>query len=137
MLELIYAPRLEKTSFAYWDGKSFSIRKSHMSSDTLTLNPVSPSNNLIKHNVVKLASYVEDFGSVAQLISDIRAYIHRYVDLPIDFEIVAAHYVLLSWVYDRFRELPYLRLLGDYGTGKTRFLLIVGSICYKPILCHG
>jgi len=137
MLELIYAPRLEKTSFAYWDGKAFSIRKSYASSNKLTLYPVKPSNNLIKHKVVKLASYSEDYGNVTQLISEIRTYIHKYVDLPTDFEIVAAHYVLLTWVYDRFRELPYLRLLGDYGTGKTRFLLTVGSLCYKPIFASG
>src|SRR5437868_7678103 len=46
-------------------------------------------------------------------------------------------YVLLTWVYDRFNELPYLRLRGDYGTGKTRFLLTLCSICYKPIFASG
>lgn len=53
------------------------------------------------------------------------------------FEEVASYYVLLSWVYDAFNELPYLRLRGDPGSGKTRFLLIVGSICYKPIFASG
>ena len=31
----------------------------------------------------------------------------------------------------------HLRVRGDYGTGKTRFLLIVGSIAYKPIFGSG
>jgi hypothetical protein len=48
-----------------------------------------------------------------------------------------SHYVLLTWVYDRFNELPYLRLRGDFGSGKTRFLLVVGSICNKPIFASG
>src|SRR5206468_4228243 len=39
--------------------------------------------------------------------------------------------------YDRFNELPYLRLRGDPGSGKTRFLLTVGSLCYKPIFASG
>ena len=45
--------------------------------------------------------------------------------------------MLLTWLHDRFNELPYLRLRGDYGTGKTRFLLVVGALCYKPIFASG
>jgi len=137
MLELLYAPRLEKTAFAFWDGSEFKIQSTHKLSESKTLSPIKATNNLIRHGVIKLPSYVEDYGSTKELISEIRAFIHKYVDLEPDFEIVAAHYVLLSWVYDKFRELPYLRLTGDYGTGKTRFLLIVGSICYKPIFASG
>src|SRR5205085_10842443 len=61
----------------------------------------------------------------------------RYVDVSPLYEKLASYYVLLSWVYDGFNELPYLRLRGDYGTGKTRFLLTVGSLCYKPIFASG
>src|SRR3989441_7070691 len=53
------------------------------------------------------------------------------------FEQIASYYVLFSWVYDGFNELPYLRLRGDTGSGKTRFLLTVGSLCYKPIFASG
>src|SRR6185369_5606819 len=44
---------------------------------------------------------------------------------------------LFSWIYDGFNELPYLRLRGDPGSGKTRFLLTVGSLCYKPMFASG
>ena len=50
---------------------------------------------------------------------------------------MAAHYVLFSWVYDAFNEVPYIRFQGDYGTGKTRALLVVGSVCYKPFFASG
>jgi hypothetical protein len=49
---------------------------------------------------------------------DVQDFIRRYVDLSPAFEKVATHYVLLSWVYDAFNELPYLPLRGDYGSGK-------------------
>jgi len=39
-------------------------------------------------------------------------------DVSPAFEKVATHYVLLSWVYDAFNELPYLRRGGDYGSAK-------------------
>lgn len=101
------------------------------------LVPYSPRNNLLLHEVVLLPSGPEEYGSEGELVRDIRAFIHRYVDLSPLFEEVSSYYVLLSWLYDRFQELPYLRVQGDYGSGKSRFLLTVGSLCYKPIFASG
>jgi hypothetical protein len=61
----------------------------------------------------------------------------RDVDFDASFENVATHYVLLTWLYDAFNELPYLRLRGDYGSGKTRALLTLGSLCYKAFFASG
>jgi hypothetical protein len=101
------------------------------------LVPYSSTNNLITTGCVLLPSAVAAFGGKASLLEDIRAFVHRYVDLSPLFEDIAAHYVLLSWVYDAFNELGYLRFRGDYGTGKTRALLAVGSLCYKPFFASG
>ena len=101
------------------------------------LVPYSPENNLIKNDVVLLPSGPEEYGSEAELVGEIQAYIHRYVDLSPQFERIASYYVLFSWLYDGFNELPYLRVRGDYGSGKTRFLLVVGSLCYKPVFASG
>lgn len=136
-LESIHAPQSEKTAFAHWDGKSFKIVSEYQNRPGHFLVPVSAKNNLIRHGVIKLPSYADEYDNVSSLIDEIKTYIHRYVDLEPEFETVAAHYVLLTWVYDRFRETPYLRIVGDYGTGKTRFLQAVGSICYKPIFASG
>ena len=59
------------------------------------------------------------------------------MDVSPSFEKIATHYVLLSWVYDAFQELPYLRVRGDFGSGKTRALLTIGSLCYKPMFASG
>lgn len=101
------------------------------------LLPFSPGNNLLTHQVVLLPSDVEPFGSQDDLLQEVRAFIHRYVDLTDSFEELAAHYALLTWRYDEHNELPYLRVKGDYGTGKSRFLQTVGSISYKPIFASG
>ena len=98
------------------------------------LVPFSPSNNLIKNEVVLLPSEPRIYGSEAQLITEIRDFIRRYVVFGKSFENVATHYVLLSWLYDAFNELPYLRLRGDYGSGKSpsapddRFHLLQGFL---------
>ena len=99
--------------------------------------PYPPGNNLIKNEVILLPSGPEEYGSEAELAAEIQAYIHRYVDLSPQFERIASYYVLFSWLYDSFNELPYLRVRGDYGSGKTRFLLVVGSLCYKPVFTTG
>jgi hypothetical protein len=99
--------------------------------------PFSPGNNLIRTGALMLPSAPEEYGSEQDLIRDIQAYVHRYVDLSPAFERLASYYVLLSWVYDAFNEVPYLRVRGDYGTGKTRFLLVVGALCYKPFFASG
>jgi len=40
-------------------------------------------------------------------------------------------------MYDRFNEVPYLRAIGDFGSGKSRFLQAIGSLCYKPVFTGG
>jgi len=45
--------------------------------------------------------------------------------------------VLLNWVYEVAPSIPYLRVIGDWGSGKTRFLQVVGSICFRPIFASG
>ncbi|KGJ65558.1 hypothetical protein DXU04_12070 [Bradyrhizobium diazoefficiens] len=99
--------------------------------------PFSPNNNLIKNEVVLLPSEPRSYGDEQELVSEVVAFIHRYADLSQTFEQVAGHYVILSWVYDAFNDLPYLRLRGDFGTGKTRSLLTIGSLCYKPFFASG
>lgn len=101
------------------------------------LVPYSPQNNLLITRCVLLPSEVGDFGDKEDLVREIRSFLHRYVDLTPLFEELAAHYVLLTWVYDAFNEIGYLRLRGDYGTGKTRALLAIGSLCYKPFFASG
>ncbi|MEJ6789555.1 hypothetical protein BrevBR_08365 [Brevundimonas sp. BR2-1] len=101
------------------------------------LIPYAADNNLIATGCILLPSEVGVFTTQADLVSRIQAFLHRYVDLSPAFEAIAAHYVLLSWVHDAFSELPYLRLRGDYGTGKTRALIAIGSLCYKPFFASG
>ena len=135
LLELVYDHTKKTTGFAVsgMDG----IQSDFELPNDERLVPFSPGNNLIQNKVVLLPSQPAEFGSDAKLIAEIRDFIHRYVDLSDPFERIATHYILLSWVYDVFNELPYLRLQGDYGTGKTRALFVIGSLTYKPFFASG
>jgi len=138
LVELLYDPDRRATAFAVGgpDG-AIAIQETLDLGEGERLVPYAADNNLIATGCVLLPSEVGTFTSQADLIRRIQAFLHRYVDLSPVFEEMAAHYVLLSWVYDAFSELPYLRLRGDYGTGKTRALIAIGSLCYKPFFASG
>jgi hypothetical protein len=138
LIEALYDVHKSSTSLAICppDGK-VSVAPSVTLRNGERLVAYSATNNLLSTGCVLLPSAVGDFEDKGDLVRDIQAFLHRYVDLSPAFEEIAAHYVLLSWVNDAFNELGYLRFRGDYGTGKTRALLAVGSLCYKPFFASG
>jgi hypothetical protein len=137
IVELVYDQERLETHFAVYDKGTWALVKDIKFSTTEHLVPYSPRNNLLINNVVLLPSIPEEYGTTAELLSEIKSFIHRYVDVSPLYEKIASSYVLFSWVFDAFNELPYLRVQGEPGCGKTRFLLAVGSLCYKPIFASG
>ncbi|MEX2526457.1 MAG: hypothetical protein WEA09_02360 [Gemmatimonadota bacterium] len=136
LAELVYRPAEGRTAFCVYRDGAWREEPSVMVGGR-RLVPYSPGNTLLQNQVVLFPSAPEEYASEEALVAEIRAFIRRYVQVSPLFETIASYYVLLSWVYDGFNELPYLRLRGDAGSGKTRFLLVVGSICYKPIFTSG
>jgi hypothetical protein len=138
LVEIVYDEETRKTALAVArDGAECTIEADFEIAPGERLVPYSAKNNLIAHRCVLLPSRPEPFGGKECLLADIETFLHRYVDLSSSFERIAAHYVLLSWLYDAFAEVPYLRLRGEYGTGKTRGLIAIGSLCYKPFFAAG
>jgi len=138
IVELVYDAGRKRTAFVVLTpGGRWSIEQETRIETGERLVPYSPSNNLIANECVLLPSEVIDHGSKDELVEQVRSFIHRYADLSPQFETFATYYVLLTWVYDAFNELPYLRFRGDYGTGKTRALMTIGSLCYKSFFASG
>ena len=137
LLELVYQPETNRTAFAIFQKGTLLIEDFLKLDRGDRLIPVPATNNLIKHGALLLPEKPEEYGTVQELVAAIREYIDRYVDLSERFRRIASYYVLLTWVYDAFNELPYLRLRGDFGSGKTRALVVIGSICYKAFFASG
>lgn len=137
MVEMVYRPKRHETAFLVFDGKDVREEEKLAMDAGPPLVPYSPENNLLVHQVVALPSDVGEYENEEKLAAEVRAFIHAYVDIAEPFEEIASYYVLFSWIYDAFNELPYLRVIGDYGSGKSRFLLAVGSLCYKGIFASG
>jgi hypothetical protein len=136
LVEMLHRPEEHRTVFCVFKDGQWRL-EDHLLEGGQRLVPYSPNNNLLRHEVVLLPSEPAEYESEEELLAAIRAFIHRYVDVSPLFETIASYYVLFTWVFDDFNELPYLRVRGDFGSGKTRFLLTVGSLCYKPIFASG
>ena len=135
--ETIYDPIQQQTQFATFANNEVGYADFVTIESGDIVYPLSPKNDIVKKCIVRLPTTASEYGTEKDLILDIRNFIHKYVDVSIKYEGISTYYVLLSWLYDRFHELPYLRVIGDPGTGKSRFLLTVGSLCYRPIFTGG
>jgi len=91
----------------------------------------------LEKGVVLLPEKPEDYGTVEELIKEISKHIEKYLDVSEDFKTFAVYYILLSWLYDKTNTVCFLRALGDTGTGKSRFLNVIGRLLYKPCIVSG
>src|SRR3990172_9267044 len=109
IVEMVYRPKGARTAFVIWERETWRYADRVELGPGRPAVPYSPHNNLIRHEVVLFPSGPEEYGSEAELLGEIQAFVHRYVDVGPLFEKIATYYVLLSWIYDGFNELPYLR----------------------------
>lgn len=98
---------------------------------------IPPFDDLIGTGTILLPTYPESYGTLKELMMVIDRFIYRYLDVSNAYRKLSSYYILLSWIYDCFETIPYLRALGDYGTGKSRFQKVIGSLCYKPMFAGG
>ena len=124
----------------YRDGQALFIDEAGQTYEELTISGVKYAPILgdeLTEGAVLLPSGLESYKDERTLIAEIQAHIHKYVDVSPFFERIAGYYILMTWIYDRLNTLPYLRVLGDTGTGKSRFLDTVGRLCYKATIVSG
>jgi hypothetical protein len=137
IIETIYNPETEETQLAiYKDGK-WRYGEKYTDEKGLDYYPISSSNDLIRKEFVKLASAVAPAVQNRKLYEEVKDYIAQYMNIPDDFLAVSTVYVLLSWVYERFNTLAYLRVIGTFGTGKSRFLKTMSRLCFKSMSASG
>lgn len=140
LLELVFDPVKIDTWFAvrYPDGKV----EPYITEIEIEGNLYAPiwPNSILTKNGVRMPSKIYDKPlSEKELLSITKRHIRKYFDFGNQdfFEELAPQFVMFSYFADAFMETTYLRALGDYGTGKTRFLKAVGMLCYRPIYVTG
>src|SRR5438876_640943 len=85
LVEMVYDPVERKTRFVMGSADAWGYEETVQLSPFERLVPYSPTNNLVKHGVVLFASEPTEYGDEAALVSRIREFVHRYVDVSEDF----------------------------------------------------
>ncbi|NMB47925.1 hypothetical protein GYA13_00565 [Candidatus Kuenenbacteria bacterium] len=136
LVEMIYRPEYRDTRLlAYKDEEEQAWEKIEL--DNVILAPYPADLELIDKGVVLFPSGIELYNSEFELISEIQNFIHKYLDISSTFEIIASYYVLLTYLYDKLPNILYLRFTGDFGSGKSRALEVIGNLCYRPMFASG
>lgn len=89
---------------------------------------------LLLRGGLQLPSNVEEYGTERNLRDEVEAFVHRHVDVSKFHRKLLALYIIFTWLFDRFSELSYLRLLGEPGNGKSRAGYITSLVCRRPLL---
>lgn len=82
---------------------------------------------------VKLPSGVSLYTNTAEIINEIKEFIHESCELPTLYENLFPYLALFYWVYEKFPFIPYVQFVGGTGTGKTTAMEAFGALCYKAI----
>lgn len=133
LIETVLRP--EGLRYLVWNGKA-EIRENYPNGK-LVLAPPIDKNQIALSGIIVLATEPGEKLTTSEIIEVLTTYIKKYVDCPPFWAKMSAYYALMSWVYDRFTALPYLRLLGDWGSGKSRSLMVIGQVCYKSVIVSG
>ncbi len=79
-----------------------------------------------------LAGGYAEYNTDRELLAEVESFLRSQVDISErDLKLVST-YVLLTYLVDRMKTIPYLRAVGDTGSGKTRLISAVGSLCRMP-----
>jgi len=132
--EQIFTGEAQEAKYIGWDGTAFT--ESHeIHIDKTVYQPLL--GEAVLKKAVLLPSGVLDYLDIETLIEELRAHINRYVDVSDRYRQIASWYILSTWLIDKIGTTSYLRAIGDYGTGKSRFKRVLGGLCYKPIFISG
>jgi len=87
--------------------------------------------------VVLLAEDIEEYNDDDELDEEIKTFIYKWLDVDPEYYQFCIWNIKRSWVFQKFFSLNYLRALGDFSTGKSRFLQTLAHLHYKPIFASG
>src|SRR3990167_2733021 len=124
----------EGVVFAVWDGQEVKYETS-LIIDKIAHEPIRGDD--VSKKLVLLPECAEDYGDEEQLVDEIRKFLKEWLGVSEDYYNIATYYILMTWVYEKFDTINYLRALGDTGSGKSRFLDVIGALCYKFIQISG
>jgi hypothetical protein len=137
LVEMLHDPVKKSTSFAWCKDGKVKIKERIKIENGKTIVPYSSHNNLLTNGFLVFPSVPVKYENELSLFEETRAFINKYVYLTPSALDTITTYVMMTWLYDKFSCVPYLRAVGMWGTGKSRLLEVVGKLCYKSMMAGG
>jgi len=136
LYEQVYDPEKNLSYYIGWDDKkNETIPINYLEFNGIKYLPIL--DDLLQKQAVILPTEPTEYDNEEELELEIECFIKTWLDVSEEHLQKATWYVLLSRLTDKINTIPYLRALGDYGTGKTRYLDVIGGLCYKPLFVGG
>ena len=92
-----------------------------------------------KDAMVLLPTAATVYGTALDLAQRVEKFLVKWVVFPddkISLQVVKV-YVFASYLIESYEAVPYVRALGEWGSGKTRLITVAGSICQRPTFLAG
>jgi hypothetical protein len=141
LAEQVYDPVTKRIGLEVYDAKS--CKTSYFGQDGVPIvgsatRLVPLDDEGIHKGVILFPSKSEPYGSKAELVEEVRNFLRREVQMPSDdAETLIVYYILYTWLYDRVPVAPYLRISGDYGSGKSRVTDAISCLTYRTLRADG
>ena len=79
------------------------------------------------NEVIKFPSEPRDYVSEYALYSEIKAFLHAFIELRKEDEILLSLYIMKATLYDALKDssFPFVHVIAPYGKGKSRLLTVM------------
>jgi DNA primase len=137
LVELTYDPEDDSTCLAWRDpeghidtGRTVQINK--------TVYEAFPADEAMIKGAIQFPSKLGEKMVTGELVKYIEAYVRKNYLLAKDLDVkIMSYYPVLTWLYQSFNAIPYLRAMGDAGAGKSELLRRLGLLCYRTLTSNG
>lgn len=137
LLEYLYDATTKKARLAYRDPDRKIGAAEAVEIKGVRYVPRFP-NEFVRAGGVLFPSEVGTLKPLRELVAIVQSFIHEnYLVESQYIERIAAYYVCLTWMYDAFNAICYLRAMGEPGSGKSEFMRRLGLVCYRFINNNG
>ncbi len=137
LIEYLYDPETKLASLAWRDPEGVVKTGDQVQIDGKWYAAAQDDANVLEGGVL-FPSALGSLHSTRELSVYIEQYINSVYLLrkKMDAKIIS-YYILLTWLYDCFYAIPYLRAMGEAESGKSEMMFRIAMICYRRILCNG
>lgn len=145
LLEYCYDPDTKKARFAYRDPNGKVDEIDDVLIDGVRIKPTPPTDKMILKGAITFPSGLArkadgsiDRRSTSELTDSIAIILRKnYLFRDLKWPQLAAYWTLGTWLFDNFKALVYLRMVGDAGAGKSALLNLIGQMSYRAIKMSG